>query len=74
MFKRFNLSDEFIKIHPNSWNNQSEYKEAEAVIKNIKVVNDAAERGIKLIEEFNTSITYDEDQKQYLMQVSSLLA
>jgi len=33
------------------------------------VVNDVAERNVKLIEEYNTILTKDEDQKQYLLQV-----
>lgn len=32
------------------------------------VVNDVAERNVKLIEEYNTILTKD-DQKQYLLQV-----
>ncbi|ESO02828.1 hypothetical protein HELRODRAFT_174252 [Helobdella robusta] len=38
-------------------------------IKSLKVVNDAAERGVALIQEFNRVVTNDKDQKQYLMQV-----
>ena len=37
--------------------------------RSIKVVNDLAERGVALIEEFNCSITRDEEQKQFLLQV-----
>ena len=33
------------------------------------VVNDTAERGDKLFEEFNTLLTKDEDEKQFLLQV-----
>ena len=36
---------------------------------NLKVVNDTAERGVKLIQDYNSIITNDEDQKQYLLQV-----
>jgi len=34
-----------------------------------KVVNDISERAVKLIQDFATSITNDETQKQYLLQV-----
>ena len=37
----------------------------------MKVVNDIAERGMKLIEDNNKIITNDEQQKQYLLQVVS---
>lgn len=36
----------------------------------LKVVNDPAERSIKLMKEFNYKITKDEDQKQFLLKVN----
>jgi hypothetical protein len=33
------------------------------------VVNDLAERGVALIQQFNSSMTRDEEQTQYLLQV-----
>ena len=35
----------------------------------LKVVNDVAERGVKLITDFNNLFTKDEEQKQYILQV-----
>jgi len=32
----------------------------------------SVERGIKLVEDYNNSITRDETQKQFLLQVSNL--
>jgi len=40
------------------------FKKSTAIVTNINVVNDIAERGVKLIEEYNTKITHDEIQKQ----------
>lgn len=39
------------------------------ITKNLKVVNDIAERGVKLFEEFNKLLTNDEEEKQLLLQV-----
>ena len=39
------------------------------IINNLSVINDVAERGIKLIEEYNSILTKDEKQKQFLLQV-----
>ena len=36
---------------------------------NMKVTNDLAERGVKLMEEYNKIHTNDEQQKQYLLQI-----
>ena len=37
------------------------------VVKQIKVVNDLAERGVALITEFNRIITNDEEEEEYLL-------
>ncbi|KAL4113207.1 hypothetical protein QTP88_016873 [Uroleucon formosanum] len=51
LFNRFKIIIDFINIDPSSWQNNESYKKAAAIIKNIPVVNDVAERGVKLIEE-----------------------
>ena len=40
-------------------------------LKQLKVVNDTAERGVALMSKFNKLITNDEEQKQYLLRVIS---
>lgn len=39
------------------------------LIENIKAVNDPAERGVKLITEYNDKLTLKDDQKQYILQI-----
>lgn len=51
------------------WPDDEEFKGAERVIMVLSVVNDAAERGVKLIQDFNDILTRDEEQKQFLLQV-----
>jgi len=63
MFKRFGLSTNFLKIDPSEWNTQNYYIQGQKTIRSLKVVNDTAERGVKLIEEFNHKIAKNEDQK-----------
>jgi hypothetical protein len=40
-----------------------EFKEAKEIISYLKIVNDAAERGVKLMQEYNDKFTKNEDQK-----------
>ena len=35
----------------------------------LKAINDSAERSVKLIQGYNSTLTNDEDQKQYWLQV-----
>lgn len=67
--ERFDISIAFLKPHSNIWSNSSEFIEGEKIVSDLKVVNDSAERSIKLMEEFNHKITKDEDQKQFLLKV-----
>ena len=41
------------------------------IVQHIKVVNDIAERGVKLLDEYNRLMINNEEQKQYLLQVNS---
>lgn len=56
-------------VDPKDWTNNEEYKQGRAIAESLKVVNDTAERGVKLIQDFNSSLTKNEEQKQYLLQV-----
>ena len=44
---------------------------AKKIVNGFKVVNDKAERGVKLIQDFNSCLTKDEEQRQFLLQVVS---
>lgn len=69
IFLRFGISTDFLKLDPLSWHNLEEYKRGQNIVKNLSVVNDSAERGIKLIQEYHGKITHDEEQKQHLLKV-----
>jgi hypothetical protein len=69
LFEIMQSSYEWLQTKPTEWNNNEDYKRMETFIENLKVVNDPAERAIKLISDFKDSITDDEKQKQFLIQV-----
>lgn len=68
-FHRLGIDIDFLKADPSEWNERTDYKAGILVCQQITVVNDAAERAVKLITDFNRSLTYDEEGKQYLIQV-----
>jgi hypothetical protein len=61
----------FLLKPPALWSDDAKFKEMSAKIKLLKVVNDTAERGISLIQSYNSALTKDETQKQYLLQLVS---
>lgn len=67
-FDTLGINREFLNIDPSKWETNEHYMYGLNIAKNLKVVNDCAERGIALIQSFNQCITHDEAQKQYLLQ------
>ena len=69
LFQRFKISFNFLREDPSTWKALDEYIQAKEILSALKVVNDTAERGIKLMEEYNEKFTKNEDQKQFILQV-----
>lgn len=68
-FTILGLPQSFLSLPHETWEDNADYKEAERVVQSLKVVNDTAERGVKLIQDFNAVLTKNEDEKQFLLQV-----
>jgi len=69
LLTHLNIGDEFLLVLPEDWNDSQDYQEGKRRVENLRVVNDTAERGVKLFEDFNKSLTNDEEEKQFLLQV-----
>ncbi|KAE9528104.1 hypothetical protein AGLY_012526 [Aphis glycines] len=54
---------------PEEWENMPDYQLGLSVVRCMQVVNDFAERGVALIQNYNSILTKDENQKQFLLQV-----
>ncbi|ESO01544.1 hypothetical protein HELRODRAFT_174506 [Helobdella robusta] len=63
------IPQNFLSSSPDMWNNDNDYIIGQRKVRSLKVVNDAADKGVALIQEFNRVVTNDEDQKEYLLQV-----
>lgn len=70
-FKRFKLDSSFLDVHVSEWKSNAQFISAREIVRRIRVVNDVAERGIKLITEYNDRLTHDDEQKQYILQLIS---
>ena len=66
---KFRLPLEFLQLPASQWAKNREYQTAVAVAGTVAVVNDNAERGVALIQQFSGSLTNNEEQLQYLLQV-----
>lgn len=68
-FERFEINQDFLDIDPSQWPQNAGYNESFHLVKNLRVVNDTAERAVKLIEDYNNILTRKEDQKQFILQI-----
>ncbi|KAL4090628.1 hypothetical protein QTP88_025427 [Uroleucon formosanum] len=60
LFKRFAINTDFLKLDPSTWRSNEDFQKSIVLLKKIPIINDVAERGVKLIEEYNDKITKDE--------------
>ena len=58
----------FLNFSPDLWDRDDSYLKSQETFRNLCVVNDTAERGVKLMQDFNGILTLDEDQKQFVLQ------
>lgn len=71
-FELLELSPDFLNIEPEQWAENDSYKTCFEIVKNIKCVNDIAERAIALIQKYNRTLTKNEEHKQFILQVVQL--
>lgn len=69
LFHQFDLKPDFLDKSLELWSQDESYRRCLEVFRDLKVVNDIAERGVALVEKFNSLLTKDEHQRQYLLQV-----
>ena len=51
------------------WEDDDEFKKLQDFSRCLKVTNDVAERGVKMIQDFINTVTNDEEQLQGVMQL-----
>jgi hypothetical protein len=69
LFAALNMNTVFLQQHPHTWKANTDYTQALRQVAALKVVNDPAERGVALMQTFNSSLSNQEEQKQFILQV-----
>jgi hypothetical protein len=71
VFTKLRLPQTFLQLPASQWAENRDYQAAAAIAHTVAVVNDHAERGVALIQQFSGSLTKNEEQLQFLLQVVS---
>ena len=69
LFDSLRIDTIFLEKSPRTWPDCPEYIAAKQRIMNLKVINDCAERAVKLASDFNNTLTYNEEQRQLVLQI-----
>jgi hypothetical protein len=67
-FRIFGISLNFLSKPSSEWMYDEEFVRGKEIVSKLKVVNDAAERGVRLISEY-LGMTKDEDQQQFILHI-----
>jgi len=68
LFQSLHIGNTWLGKPVNQWKEDPDFIVAETFVRNVKVVNDAAERGVKLMTDYATAITTDPQQKAAMLQ------
>lgn len=63
------ISSAFLQTDVDAWKTNDDYKTAQTTASSIRVINDIAERGVALMDEYNKLHTNNEEQKQFLLLI-----
>jgi len=69
LFEALKTETNFLRTDPSTWDTNKEFLSGKKTVESLKVVNDIAKRVVSLISSFNSVLTNQEDQKQFLLQI-----
>ena len=70
LLPRLHIDGSFLTLPPEVWSStEKAYEKGKERVMKLRVVNDTAERGVKLCEYLNHLLTNNEEEKQFVLQV-----
>ena len=69
LFAALQMNTDFLASHPSQWLQCSSFCDSKEKAAAIRVINDCAERAVKLATDFNSTLSHDESQRPLIYQV-----
>ena len=69
MFKILKISPDWLALPPAQWDSNPDYMEFRNFVRTVKVINDCAERGVKLATDYSKSLTKYSQERSKIYQV-----
>jgi len=74
LFTALKLEQGFLSTDPDVWEAREDFKTATQTVAAVRVVNDCAERAVKLATDYNMALTHDEEQRQLIFKSLNVIA
>ena len=71
LFAAVRIDTDFLKDDPDTWHDNSAYCNAKGIVSGLRVVNDCAERAVKLATDYNMSLMHDDTERQLWNTIAS---
>lgn len=68
LFSRLHIDATFLNECPSTWESNPLFINIREKLQMLKAVNDTAERGVKLMQDYHGLLTTDEEQKQFVLR------
>ena len=69
LFDKLGFGKNWLSKPVKEWKKDKEFLEMEEFILNLKITNDTAERGVKMIQDYSKILTKDTKERQDILQV-----
>jgi len=66
-FQTLDINVDFFSVPVSEWVSRVDYTQGKQIVDHLPVVNDPAERGVKLMTDYNQTVTKDENSFQNLL-------
>lgn len=67
-FEKMKIEASFLELPAATWYQHENYQKGEKRVKLLKIVNDLAERGVQLCEQYCKILTKNEEEREFIMQ------
>ena len=72
LFDQLGFGKDWLSMPITAWESNPNFREMRDYVHNLKITNDCAERGVKLISDYAHSLTKDSEDRENLLQVVEL--
>lgn len=71
IFERFSSPFDFLEKDPDLWIHRNDFNYGLNIARQLKIINDTSDRGVKLIQDYNKILAKNEEEMQFILKIIS---